>query len=90
MTKQTLNIIELAVCTDESLTPELSKLILNLFTGEKPKRLRGSEVAELLNVTRETVRRWNWNGTLEAFDTIGTAYRYHPADVLALAIEREV
>jgi len=90
MTRQTLNIIETAINCDESLTPELTKLILQMFSGDTPRRMRSRKVAEILNVCMETMRRWRSNGTLEAVGSVGGAYRYHPADVLALAISREV
>jgi hypothetical protein len=88
MTALTLKKIETAVCADKTLTPELAGLILNLFTGKVAARLKPSEVARMLNTNSETVRRWNWDGTLEAIEVADGGYRYHPADVLAVAIAR--
>ena len=59
---------------------------MSLTTDLRPKLLKESEAAAILNIEVATLRRWRWAGTGPEFLKIGAAVRYDPA-VLEAFIE---
>lgn len=59
-------------------------------TARPPRKLKTDEVAKVLEMSPETLRRWRSRGTGPAFLRLGRAIRYDPRDVQAFATQQRV
>ena len=80
MNTSTLSIIETAINTDESITPEQASLFLSMVHGTA-KHLSSRETATVCGKHISTVRHWTWNGELDPCDVVSGCYRFAPSDV---------